>query len=233
MEPITVHIDHRFRGPTTSSNGGYCCGLIGRHIDGAAEVPLRTQPPLDAPLTLAPREGGGLRLTEGERLIAEAKPAALDLGELPPAPTLDEAEATVGYAQNAFPECFVCGRARGHGDGLRLFAGPVEGDGEVMAALFEPDPSLPSEGGALAPEIVWAALDCPGYVAATGGSGAAALLGRMTAELRRPVPADGRYVVAAWPLGAEGRKLFAGTALYSADGALLAASRQIWFTVAV
>ena len=35
-------------------------------------------------------------------------------------------------------------------------------------------------------------------------------------------------VVTAWPLGEDGRKLFAGTALFAADGELLALARQTW-----
>ena len=31
-----------------------------------------------------------------------------------------------------------------------------------------------------------------------------------------------------WPLGEDGRKLYAGTALFSADGELLALARQTW-----
>jgi hypothetical protein len=49
----------------------------------------------------------------------------------------------------------------------------------------------------------------------------------MTAELRR-LPGDGEQsVVAAWPVGEEGRKLHAGTALYG-GGDLLALARQTW-----
>ena len=52
------------------------------------------------------------------------------------------------------------------------------------------------------------------------------MLGRMTAEIRG-LPAEGEVVVS-WPLGEEGRKLHAGTALLSADGEALAVARQTW-----
>jgi hypothetical protein len=43
------------------------------------------------------------------------------------------------------------------------------------------------------------------------------------------VPRPGeRCAVAAWPLGEDGRKLYAGTALFAADGDLLALARQVW-----
>ena len=35
-------------------------------------------------------------------------------------------------------------------------------------------------------------------------------------------------VVTSWPLGEDGRKLFAGTALFAADGELLALAKQVW-----
>ena len=47
METITIA--RRFRGPPNSGNGGYVCGMLARHIAGAAEVMLR------APAT--PRDG--------------------------------------------------------------------------------------------------------------------------------------------------------------------------------
>ena len=37
-----------------------------------------------------------------------------------------------------------------------------------------------------------------------------------------------RCVVVSWPLGEDGRKLYAGTALYAEDGELLAVARQTW-----
>ena len=49
----------------------------------------------------------------------------------------------------------------------------------------------------------------------------------MTAELRR-LPREGEVcVVLAWPVGEDGRKLYAGTALYAGDE-LLASARQTW-----
>ena len=45
-----------------------------------------------------------------------------------------------------------------------------------------------------------------------------------------PAPGD-ECVVVAWPIGADGRRLFAGTALYRGDR-LLALARAVWFPVA-
>ena len=78
------------------------------------------------------------------------------------------------------------------------------------------------------PEVVWAAIDCPGaYAVGMEGRGSV-VLGRMTARVDR-VPEVGETCIAvAWPLGEDGRKLFAGTALVSAAGDLYAVARQVW-----
>jgi hypothetical protein len=76
--------------------------------------------------------------------------------------------------------------------------------------------------------VVWAAIDCAGAYAVGGPGRGEVVLGRMTAEIGR-LPAEGEEcVVIAWPLGEEGRKLSAGTALLSATGEPLAVARQIW-----
>ena len=54
------------------------------------------------------------------------------------------------------------------------------------------------------------------------------VLGRLTAHVRRPPEAGDECVVVAWPLGGEGRRLHAGTALFR-DGELLASARAVWF----
>ena len=54
------------------------------------------------------------------------------------------------------------------------------------------------------------------------------VLGRMTARVDRVPEVGERCVSVSWPLGADGRKLFAGTVLFAADGELLALARQTW-----
>jgi hypothetical protein len=50
----------------------------------------------------------------------------------------------------------------------------------------------------------------------------------MTARIMRVPDVGETCVAAAWPLGEDGRKLFAGTALFAADGELLALAKQVW-----
>jgi hypothetical protein len=78
--------------------------------------------------------------------------------------------------------------------------------------------------------LTWAALDCPGAIGVGWDGRGDWLLGRMTGEVRVvPDPGD-RCVVVAWPLGRDGRKGFAGTALYRGDE-LLAHARQTWIAL--
>jgi hypothetical protein len=80
----------------------------------------------------------------------------------------------------------------------------------------------------VASEIVWAAIDCPGAYAVGAEGRGEVVLGRMTARVLRVPNACESCVVTAWPIEEDGRKLFAGTALFAADGELLAIARQIW-----
>lgn len=220
MEQITIR--GRFNGPRGSANGGYTCGLVAELLGGEAEVTLRSPPPLDRPLDVE-REVDRVRILDGERVVAEASPAEVEL-ELPVPPSYQDAEAAStkypGFEDHAFPTCFVCGPDRMPGDGLRIFAGPL-GDSRVAS------PWVPTE---VEPKIVWAALDCPGAWA-LGVGGRPMVLGTMTAEVDR-LPAVGEeHVVMAWASGSEGRKHYCGTALYARDGALLARADATWIAI--
>jgi hypothetical protein len=219
---VELVIDRHFRGPTESANGGYTCGVLASLFHGPVEVTLRLPPPLDRPLEVD-MEGGRERaeLREGETLVAEAGLTDLEL-ELPePIPFVDAAEAALpdGDKESAFPECFVCGWARS--DGLGIYAGPVEGR-DAVAATWTPRPDH------VAPEFVWAALDCPGAYAVHGGGRGTPVLGRLAAKVEHLPHPEEPCVVMAWPLGAEGRKLYAGTALFGEDGRVLGSARATW-----
>jgi hypothetical protein len=207
-------IDRRFRGPATSGNGGYTCGLVAALVGNPAEVTLRVPPPLEVPLRVE-----GTSVWAGETLVAEAAPASIDI--VAPAPvSFDEAmRAAEPDLDTPFPECFVCGHARA--DGLRIFAGAVFGR-DVVAAPWVP------RADECAPEFAWAALDCPGaYATGVAGRGTV-VLGRLAARVDRVPRAGERCVVVGWSLGDEGRKHFAGTALYGEAGDVIGVARAVW-----
>ena len=215
----TLTIARRFRGPLHSGNGGYTAGRLASFVDGPAEVTLRLPPPLDRPLRVAEAEGRVL-LLDGEALIAETRPGGpgLDVPEPVTVAEAREAEARhVRFGGENFSECFSCGVRPD--DGLCIHVGPVAGR-DVHAATWT--------AREVSAEVIWAAIDCAGAYAVGGPGRGEVVLGRMAAEIRR-LPADGEEcVVIAWPLGEEGRKLYAGTALLSAAGEPLAVARQTW-----
>ena len=80
------------------------------------------------------------------------------------------------------------------------------------------------------PEFVWAALDCAGAIGAIGDTPAAPayVLGRFSAHQTGPVRTGEPHVVAGWHLAEDGRKLLAGSALYTATGQVAALARATW-----
>jgi hypothetical protein len=214
-----ITIERRYRGPTESGNGGYVAGRLASHVEGPAEVTLRLPPPLERALAVA-EDGGRVLLLDGEAVVAEARAAAPGLAP-PHAVTLAEAEQAsarhVRFGGENFSECFSCGVRPG--DGLCIHAGPVDGS-DLHAA-----PWLARE---VSPEVIWAAIDCSGAYAVGGPGRGEVVLGRMAAEIVRLPEAGEQCVVLAWPLGEDGRKLHAATALQSADGEVLAVARQTW-----
>jgi len=57
------------------------------------------------------------------------------------------------------------------------------------------------------------------------------LLGRLAADLKRPVTAGEPHVVQAWPVARDGRKLNTASALFAAAGDLCAVARAVWIEV--
>jgi hypothetical protein len=219
----TVVLERRYRGPAESANGGYTCGVMAAFVDApVGEVTLRRPPPLERPLTVE-RRGDGAVLLDGEELVAEAVPSEVDV-QPPRAVSVEEArEAERGYVgadEHPFPTCFVCGPA---GEGLRLRPARV-GHEELVAASWTPNESV-------APEIVWAALDCPGAFAIELGRRGLRVLGRLAVRIDEPPAAGRAHVVVGWPLGSDGRKHGAGTALLDGEGRLLGRGRATWIDV--
>jgi hypothetical protein len=230
---VECEIERRYNGPAGSANGGYTCGLVARLVGGpCVEVTLRRPPPLGRPLRVGRKDGGRVELLDGGELVADGVPAELDL-DVPAPVTPEEAarasERWTGFEEHAFPTCFVCGPRRPEQDGLGIFAGAVEGRPGLVAAPWTPQAALAGEDGAVRSEFVWAALDCPGAFAVGFSSGRGeTVLGRLRARVdRAPGPGE-PCLVAGWPLGEEGRKLYAGTAVFTAAGELLAGARAVW-----
>ncbi len=240
----TIRIQKRFNGPHDSGNGGYSAGLAAQFLPDAeaVEVTIRAPVPLDQTLRAHATETGFDIMTDDAStriLVMSLRPTWLETPNVqsPGLEAATVAAASFRYAEDHFlPRCFVCGPARPVGDGLRIFSDWLkEPSGldnpnsfPVVAAPWQPTPNLADASGHIAPEYIWAALDCPGAFAIDKEP---ILLGRMTAKiLSRPTP-DAPIVSIAWSMGQDRRKHFAGTALFTEAGDLLAFSEQTWIQI--
>jgi hypothetical protein len=233
MRTELLEIASRFRGPPRSGNGGYTCGRIARHLPGAVAVRLKTPPPLNTGLRLEWGEHEA-RLFHDAVLVGEARCSALAL-EVPPCPApadVERAEAGFpGFKKHAFPGCFVCGPERHPSDGLCIFPGPLDGT-STHAAAWVPHASLAGDAAAVQPEFLWSALDCTGAFAVLPRlDGVAIVLGELCASIVGDVAPGQPCVVLGWPLGGEGRKHLAGSAVYAPGGRLVAMARAVWIEV--
>ena len=226
----TLSIPPHLNGPLDSGNGGYAAGLVAAFIEGPAEVSLRSPVPLGAPLDVVTDDGAVRLLAADSTLIAEGRPAAEPDVDVPAPVSIQQArDAAAGYrglADGPFCRCFVCGRARE--DSFGVFAGSVAGR-DLVASPWTPSPETADPHGNVAPEFIWAALDCPSYFALYSGYEVLPLsaLARMTAQIDGVVRAGEEHVVISWPIGIDGRKHHAGVALLSAGGETLARARAL------
>jgi hypothetical protein len=232
-----IFVAPRFRGPPESANGGYVAGLLALHVPSrTARVRLMKPPPLSTPLTLVPSSESGestrlelLDTRQDEAInIAWVEPATVDIRT----PVIVDYEAALqasrhfpGHISHPFPGCFVCGTQRARGDGLRIFAGPIN---EMRAAApWIPDASLDDGHGKVRTEFMWAALDCPGYFAVER-SGRAMLLGEIAARIDRHVHVDEACTIMAWRMSVSGRRHEVGSAIFDDDGELAAVAQALW-----
>jgi hypothetical protein len=218
-------IGSRYNGPPMSGNGGYSAGLVAALAPwpGAVEVTLRQPPPLNTELTVAV-DADLVRVTGPDGLVAEGRPTDQPSEKVPPVSHHEAAEAATrfpGLTNHPFPTCFVCGPARPDQDGLGIYPGRLS-QRRTAAPFTVPDD--------ISPELIWAALDCPGGWTVPQ-EGRPHLLGRCTAWIDK-LPAPGDECVAMGQIvGEDGRKAFTISTLYAADGGVLATARATWIAM--
>lgn len=232
MTTSEVLIDPRFCGPSSSGNGGYVCGITASYLKRPAAVRLSVPPPLSKTLRLETTSSRAT-LYDGDEVVATALPTVLTV-EPPEPPTMPQTITATrnfrGFTDHRFPQCFVCGPRRGAGDGLRIFAGPVEGR-DIVAAPWLPEPAFGGREMVDEP-FVWAALDCPGGFAVWPDDPEVAIvLGELAVRINRHVPIGRHIRVIGWPIAIEGRKRRSGTALFDENNDVLAVGEAIWLTV--
>jgi hypothetical protein len=227
-----VRVDPRFNGPPGVGNGGYVSGLLAERVGASAEVTLRRATPLARSVVLRCQgEGEAARWTleDEEGVLVEARVASPEV-EVPHPPSFSQAQAVRSApVDHPFPDCFVCGPRRISGAGLDILPGPC-GEGRV-AAPWIPTADLADDSGFVAQRFLWAALDCPGALAAMLADPRPMVLGRITGTTLGRVRPGESCVVIGWHIGRDGRKHTAGTALFGSDGRALGVTRQVWFQV--
>lgn len=242
----TIVIEERFRGPPNSGNGGYVCGAFGELLTGAvdspgnstaAEVTLRAPIPLDTALSVH-RDTDKLTINHGDTLIADARLIDLVL-EIPNPPGFDEArvvrELSPSFIKSSsrwftdcigfHPICFCCGAE--HEDGMHVYAGPLR-DNDIVAAAWPTQEKWADPEGNIPNRYLWTALDCPGQYAFYFGGIRTGMLGRLAARIVQPIRAGERCVVTGWRIGVEGRRHFAGTALFNERSRLCGYAKAVW-----
>jgi len=229
---VPLTIPRRFNGPPSSGNGGWSAGAFAVHagLPVGATVRLRVPPPLETPLRVADGEDG-VELRDGDRVVAVAGPPSDDRADIAPVDPAAAAEASARYpglVRHPFPTCFVCGPDRPPGDGLRIFPGRL--DAGDVAAPWTPDPSVSEPDGAVDVPVTWAALDCVGGWS-SDLENRPLVLGQIAVRIGSRPRAGTAYVVVGRHLRTEGRKTWTASALFDADGAMLAGARHIWIAV--
>ena len=228
----------RFCGPPGIANGGYVAGLLARGIDGPVEVSLRAPTPLETRVKIEALAGGARSLQLAGTELAHAAPTRFEVAlRAPPDPreTAARSGGCRAMRTHPFPECFVCGPSRSDGDGLRVFPGVVSGS-DAVAALWAPDASLCDASGRVAPEFLWAVLDCPTAFPLLESEAARALepmvLAKLCVALDGELRAGETACVVAWPIAQEGRRGTAGAAIFSGSGRVVGRARATWVSLA-
>lgn len=222
-----LRIGAAFNGPPHSGNGGYAAGLLSR-MAGAPRI-MRINAPIPLETSMDVRANGEtLDVTHKGIRILSARPGTVTLTP-PSPPSLAEAEAAAAnptsFGAGGPSTCLVCGRNRKPGEGLHIHCGRLPGGG--AASVWRPHAAFCDTAGHVRTEYVWAALDCPGGFALPLTQ-TTYLLGEMTALQHHPIPASAPVIVHAWHEWSDGRKHFAGTALYTTGGTLLAQADTLW-----
>ncbi len=242
LSPLrSVTIPAIYKGPPDIANGGYVCSLFAEYIEGVIDVMIKRPTPLDRELQICADSGGIYYLMDGDQMIISAMPGVLDL-TAPDAPSYEEAvkaaKASIALKPTPYthvtghgihPICFCCGADVPDGEGLKIHPGRIPGK-NMVAAPWTPALEHGDGLGYVRPELIWTALDCPGaYALWELTDTKPGFLGRLIGHIEKPLRPGEPCVVAAWPTGSEGRKLYTQTVLFGAKGQIIGRSLATWF----
>ena len=222
---MEVSFPRRFRGPLTSANGGYAAGALAAFLDGGRGRGDASPSASPGARARRRRNGDGVGAPARRRRASSPKPASPSWTSTRPSGLLRRRRAglrcgSCDIGNPEFRECFVCGVRTEH-DGLGNLR---RSGGRSRAAACSAVDGL---RGVTRARVGRDRLSR----GVRGGRGRERRRGPRAHDRThrsRARSAASRCVVVSWPLGEDGRKLFAGTALFAEGGELLAIARQVW-----
>lgn len=230
-EPVvTLRVDGRFEGAPGRAQGGYTGGLL--HDGRPRRVWFRSAIPLDTDLDVASDDETTTVTRDGE-LVLESHPVD-PLTDPLESVSMGEAISGRDWAEAAgFPDliapCYSCGTRDGT---LRTHPGRVS-DSSTWAAPMT-YPGWTATEGVVDPAHIWAVIDCaPGYPVAFGNPEPRfAFTGWISVDVRASIEPGRPAIVVAAADPWNGRKRAARSALWTADGTLIALSESLWIAPA-
>lgn len=226
-----MQIASRFQGIEGMAQGGHLAGMVASSIGDEIAIIFRSPCPLDTSLTLT-RVGDRHELSWDDTIVLEAVP---DVSTPAPPAFVSWEDAVVArdWAEDqphlqAVTTCFSCGSGP---DTLRVHAGKVEGTSLYASPLVLPSWTAPD--GLVEHRFLWAPIDCAaGWRVSIGEGSRPALTGRLRVMVHDDVsPGEQLVVVADADPDWDGRKRIARSAIYRADGTLVAASESLWIAL--
>lgn len=250
-----IEVPARFEGPPGLGHGGWAVWLLQDLVDRPLSVALRSPIPLAAPLVVLD-DGNRVRVihnnADGPRVVLEGTNW---LPDVPRTDAVTPGEAAAARARfpiapesHPLPRCFVCGTAH---DSQHIHAGPLadgrfacdwqvplagDFDSAGQGDLHGDSGNAPIERSAGENErtgLAFGVLDCSAhwYVSCRQPFRQAFTV-QFAVDLRRPVEPGEQCAVVAWagdyPPSWDGRKAGAASALFDADGDLIASARSFW-----
>jgi len=230
----TFRLEAWQEGPPGAGQGGLSSYLFSNIVGRDLNVRLHAPIPLESDLTVDKDPDGRYSATDPDRtLILSGTPADFT-SHVTPRVTIDQAKSarrrTVVHAGiHAAPNCFSCGIDR---ESMGVHPGPLD-DGRFATDLTPPEWALTAQG-TVEPYVFWAALDCTAgvYVGSTLDEQRVVTANYHVTMHRNDIE-PGTFALVAFPLGEgwDGRKRWAGSAAFDADGALIAEATSLWVSL--
>lgn len=230
----TITIGSRFRGSAAAAQSGYAAGRAASHVAGTVEVILRRPAPLEQDLIVEVDDEERVTVFDGAEIVMEVSPDAELLVEVPVdhdvISEIFSRGPVSGSRDHDRPHCFGCSLERK--DGLGIATMPVGTTG-IWGTTWTPDRSLPSTGDFINDEVVWAALDCPGSLAASDPSGRPPgitgfpALKAMTVEVREQIRVGEQFAVLGWTLDHSDSTVDCGVAIIDKNHRVMAYAHLI------